>query len=133
MKNVFLSFALICALVISSCKDKTPADKGTETATETSVIEPTETTSSAASIPNFSNADVQAYVETYESYLEDYKKAVESKDMTAFAALATKGQDLAAKAQEVSGKVTGADAEKLTAYMTKKAEELQELSKKMTE
>ncbi|TMM53733.1 hypothetical protein FEE95_17700 [Maribacter algarum] len=134
MKKVFLTCAVIAALVILSCKDKSTTSSDSETRTETSSKETTtETSSSENGVPSFGDADVQAYVESYESYLEDYKKAVESKDMAAFPNLATKGQDLATKAQEVSGKVSGADAEKLTAYMMKKAEELQELSKKMME
>ncbi len=36
-------------------------------------------------------------------------------------------------AQSVSGKMTGADGERLAAYMTEKAEKIQELSKKMME
>jgi len=133
MKKVFLTCAVLAALAISSCKDKTTTTDA-ETRTETSAEKlTTETASSETGTPNFSDADVQDYVDAYESYLEDYKKAVESKDMTAFAALATKGQDLATKAQEVSGKLSGTDAQKLSAYMTKRAEELQELSKKMME
>jgi len=134
MKKVFLTYAVIAALAMTSCKDKTAEVTDSETRTEKTTEDTSiETSSSDVDIPNFSDADVQAYVESYESYMEDYKKAAESKDMTAFTDLANKGQDLAAKAQEVSGKVSGADAEKLTAYMTKKAEELQELSKKMME
>ncbi|MEP3209570.1 MAG: hypothetical protein ABJN95_10295 [Maribacter sp.] len=127
MKNVIFTYSVLAALALTACRDKTTANTDAETKLETTA----ESTSSVAGIPNFHDADVQAYVESYEAYLEDYKKAVDSKDMTAFASLATKGQDLATKAQEVSVKVSDADAEKLTAYMSKKAEELQALSKKM--
>lgn len=106
---------------------------------ESNTIEATDETSTDSdtteniSTPSFGDADVQAYVDAYDAYLTDYKKALENKDMEAFAALATKGQDLGNKAQEISGKVSGSDAERLAAYMTKKATEIQELSKKMME
>ena len=136
MKRVFLSLTMIAALVLTSCKetpksDATEETKTEETATTDEKVEETATAESTDGAPSFSDSDVQAYVDSYESYIADYKKAVESKDMTAFADLGKKGQDLATKAQEVSGKITGADAEKLTTYMTAKAEELQELTKKM--
>jgi len=137
MKKVFLSIAMIATLMVTSCKENTKSDNSEETKTEATSEKPDDApeaaTTGSEGTPSFSDSDVQDYVDTYESYIEDYKKAVESKDMTAFSALATKGQELATKAQEVSGKVSGADAEKLTSYMTAKAEEMQELSKKMME
>ena len=138
MKKVFLSLTMITALVFTSCKE-TPKDDAEGTPTEetvgTTAEKDVKDTAPVATdgVPNFSDADVQAYVDSYESYMADYKKAVESKDMTAFATLGQKGQDLAAKAQEVTGKLTGADAEKLTAYMTKKGEELTAYAAKMME
>lgn len=131
MKKVFLTCAVFAALAISSCKDKVSNESETSTETITEEVTTTETTSSETGVPSFGDADVQDYVDTYESYIEEYKKAVESKDMSAFSNLATKGQELATKAQEVSGKVSGADAEKLTAYMTTKSKELEELTSKM--
>lgn len=124
MKKVFLSIAIIGALMVTSCKDKAQTDATEETTTEAESSDDT---------PNFSDPDVQAYVDAYDSYIEEYTKAAESKDMTAFAALGTKGQELATMAQGISGEMTGADGERLAVYMTEKAELIQELTKKMME
>jgi len=134
MKKVFLSLTMIAALAFTSCKE-TPKSDADKTKTETTAEDKKDRTATTSTdgVPSFSDTDVQAYVDSYESYIADYKKAAESKDMTAFADLGKKGQDLAAKAQEVMGKLTGADAEKLTTYMTKKGKELQEYSKKILE
>ncbi len=139
MKRTFLHFALILILSLSfACKDnnakaeETTTEETTEAASETRTEETkAETTSSDSGTPSFSNAKVQEYVDAYEAYIEEYRKAVESKDMTAFAALGQKGQELGTKAQEVSNGLSAGDAEKLNAYMLKKSEEIQELSKKL--
>lgn len=137
MRKAILSIAMLAALLVTCCKNSTKSESSEGTKTETASEKNDDTAKATAEtsdgVPDFSDADVQDYVDAYESYMEEYKSAVESKDMTAFSALATKGQELASKAQEVSGKVSGADAEKLTNYMTEKAKELQELSKKMME
>ncbi len=60
------------------------------------------------------------------------KKVVESKDMTKFQTLATKGQELAKKAQALTAEgLSESDTKKLNDYMQGKAKELQELTKKM--
>lgn len=135
MKRLFLNITMITVFMVtvSSCKDNAKSDAKESTTEATTAIDENSSSDSATGTPSFSDSDVQAYVDAYESYMEDYANAVESKDMGAFTALASKGQDLATKAQEISGKVTGTDAEKLTAYMTKKAKEVQELAKKMME
>lgn len=134
MKKVLLTFAVLAALAITSCKDNAKADTTEETKTETNAENSEEkTTETSSGAPSFSDSDVQAYVDTYEAYLASYTKAVEAKDMNALADLATKGQELGTMAQGISGKMTGADGERLAAYMTEKAEELQKLSKKMME
>ncbi|WP_394749830.1 hypothetical protein [Spongiimicrobium salis] len=86
-----------------------------------------------AHTPSFSNNDVQQYVNAYEKYMEAYRKAVENKDMTAFAALGTKGQELATMGQEIAGKLSIDKVKKYTDYMTAKAQELQDLSAKITQ
>ena len=76
----------------------------------------------------FEDADVQAFVDSYEEYMNDYKDAIESKDMQAFSDLSTQGQDLAVQAQAAAGKLEGSDLEKFNAYITKKTEEATELA-----
>ncbi len=131
--NVFVAFTLLLTI---SCKNESKTTSNTEEkiekTTEASKEAAVKTeTSPSSGTPNFSNSDVQEYVNMYETYIEDYKKAVESKDMNAFATLGQKGQELATKGQEAMSKLSGADVQKLTDYMTKKAKEMQELSQKM--
>ncbi|KAG1658341.1 putative long-chain-fatty-acid--CoA ligase [Nymphon striatum] len=127
--------AMVAAIMVTSCKDNAKTDASDKTRTEASTDEEaTEATAeSSDDTPSFSDPEVQAYVDAYDAYIKEYTKAAESKDMTAFANLATKGQELGTMAQSVSGKMTGADGERLAAYMTEKAEKIQELSKKMME
>jgi hypothetical protein len=135
MKKVFLSIAMVAAIMVTSCKDNAKTDASDKTRTEASTDEEASeaTAESSDDTPSFSDPEVQAYVDAYDAYIKEYTKAAESKDMTAFANLATKGQELGTMAQNVSGKMTGADGERLAAYMTEKAEKIQELSKKMME
>ncbi|MGY3793000.1 hypothetical protein [uncultured Aquimarina sp.] len=140
MKKTILNFALIIAVLFAaSCKNETKseatdtADKTEEVATEEKSEEKSSEAKSTSSdgVPSFSDQKVQEYVDSYEAYIEEYKKAVESKDMTAFASLGQKGQELGTKAQEVMGNLSGDDVKKLNDYMTAKSAELQELSKKL--
>ncbi|GGX16223.1 hypothetical protein [Aquimarina muelleri] len=136
MKKVILNLSLVIAILFASCKNETK-----ETSTSSENTENTEKTeekeenssegSTKVGVPSFSDKNVQEYVNAYEAYIEDYKKAVESKDMTAFASLGQKGQELGTKAQEVMGNLSGEDVTKLSEYMQKKSEQLQELSQKM--
>ena len=146
MKKVFLSTALILALSISfvSCKKTkdaaADAADATEEVAEEAVAEVTEAVEeateaveeAATGVPSFEDPKVQEYVDAYEAYIAEYAKAAESKDMTAFASLGTKGQELGTKAQEVLTGLSPEDAQKLTDYMTEKSKTLQELAAKMT-
>lgn len=145
MKKFFLGALALVFLTVISCKDAAnKAEEASDTAEE-AVEEVAEKVEEAAEevaekvesavdgVPNFSDSDVQAYVNAYEEYMAEYKKIAESKDMTAFAGLSEKGQKLATKAQEISGKLSGEDAEKWTAYMTEKSKEMQEYAKAMTQ
>ncbi|WP_282080767.1 hypothetical protein [Aquimarina algiphila] len=138
MKKVILNLSLVIAILATvSCKneaksDASTSDETTET-TETSGDrkEDSAATESADGVPNFSDEKVQEYVNAYEAYIAEYKKAVESKDMTAFAALGEQGQELGQKAQDVMGNLSGDDVKKLNDYMQEKSTQLQELSKKL--
>src|SRR5690606_1371305 len=144
MKKVFLSVLFVLALSISfvSCKKTQDTEVTDETeevadaaeAEAEEVVEETEEVAAEASsdVPNFDDEAVQEYVNSYEEYVNEYAAAVESKDMNAFSALSTKGQELGTKAAEVAGNLSPEDAEKLTAYMTEKSKQLQELTAKMT-
>jgi hypothetical protein len=129
MKKLFAVLALVG--IMTSCKDKkaeTPTE--TPTTTEPTTTEPTTTDG----VPTFSDPDVAAYVKSYEDYIAAYKAAVENKDMSKMADLGTMGQDLAAKGVTASQKLANnpEDAKKLADYMTAKANEVMELSKKLT-
>ncbi len=50
--------------------------------TDTVASDVATTDESSNETPSFDNADVQAYVDSYENYLEPYAAAVKSKDMT---------------------------------------------------
>lgn len=136
MKKVILSLSLVAAVLVVSCKNEVKSDTkvASENAESTETTEKREdntSTKSTSEVPSFSDEKVQEYVNAYEAYIEDYKKAVESKDMTAFASLGEKGQNLGTKAQEVMGNLSAEDVKKLSDYMQKKSAQLQELSKKM--
>ncbi|QCX02118.1 DUF4175 domain-containing protein [Aggregatimonas sangjinii] len=151
MKKVFLSTLMMLALAISftSCKDAADkAKEGMEDAADATgeamdeagdaAGEAMDEASDAISdmtdgVPSFENPAVTEYVEAYDSYIEEYKAAAESKDMTAISNLGTKGQELATKSQEIMSGLSASDASKLTEYMTAKAKEMQEISKKMME
>ena len=135
MKKLFAVLALVG--VMTSCEDKKKDEaKPEETTTTTTTTTTTEATTTDAStgVPTFNDADVTAYVKSYEDYIAAYKKAVEGKDMTKMADLAKMGQDLAAKATAATQKLAAnpEDAKKLADYMTAKAAEVMELSKKLT-
>lgn len=145
MKKFFLGALALMFLTVVSCKQA--ADKAEEAAdnAEEVVEEATEKATEAAEevaekvedavdgVPSFSDPAVQEYVNAYEEYMAEYAKIVESKDMTAFAGLSTKGQELAKKAQDISGKLSGDDAQKWTDYMTASSKKMQELAAKMTQ
>lgn len=142
MKKVIVNLSLVIAILFASCKSETKeastSSENTENTENTETKEETENTeesnsndSAKVGVPSFSDKNVQEYVNAYEAYIEEYKKAVESKDMTAFASLGQKGQELGTKAQEVMGNLSGEDVTKLSEYMQKKSEQLQELSQKM--
>jgi len=133
MKKVIVNLSLVIAILFASCKSETKeASTSSENTEETENTEESSSNDSAkVGVPSFSDKNVQEYVNAYEAYIEEYKKAVESKDMTAFASLGQKGQELGTKAQEVMGNLSGEDVTKLSEYMQKKSEQLQELSQKM--
>lgn len=136
MKKLFILFAAATLFVgVQACKSTPEATE--EVATEEVVTEeipaetPAETTQASAGVPTFSNADVQAYVNSYEEYINLYKEAVDKKDMTKMQELATKGQELATKGQEAMSKLTGDDVKKFTDYTTAKANEIKDLAMKL--
>ncbi|WP_106791096.1 hypothetical protein [Aquimarina sp. Aq78] len=134
MKKVILNLSLVIAILAVSCKSETKSDTSVSKDEVEKVEEKTEENTSSQSangVPNFSDKKVQEYVNSYEAYIEEYKKAVESKDMTAFASLGEQGQKLGTQAQEVMGNLSADDVKKLSDYMQKKSAQLQELSKKM--
>jgi PBP1b-binding outer membrane lipoprotein LpoB len=131
-----LAIALV-SLIAVSCKEakeeKVEDSKATteEVATDDKTDVAT-TEESTSDTPSFDNADVQAYVDSYESYIEEYAKVAESKDMSKMADLGNKGAELGKKAQDAMKNLTGDDAKKLTEYMTAKSKEIQALTAKMT-
>lgn len=138
MKKVLLVVAIAGFMI--SCKDKKEEKKAEETTTTTppTTTEPTTTEPSkmeaSSGVPTFSDADVNAYVASYEEYVNTYKKAVEGKDMGKMMELSKMGQDLVAKGTAASQKLAShpEDAKKLADYMTARAAEIVELSKKLT-
>ena len=127
---------LAIAGILTSCggkKDEKKEDVKMDTATVTTPPTdnpPTTTTG----VPTFADADVNAFVKAYEDYVAAYKAAAESKDMTKFAELGKQGQDLAAKSTAAMQKIAANPEEnkKLTDYLTAKAAEIMEYSKKFT-
>ena len=140
MKKLLFGALTLVLLLAVSCKENADKakdateEKTEQTAEDTSASTTEQTEDSASSdVPSFSDSAVQDYVNSYEEYMTEYKKIAESKDMTAFAGLGTKGQELAKKAQEVLGNLSGDDAKKLTEYMTAKSKEIAELTKALTQ
>jgi hypothetical protein len=137
MKKLFAVLALVG--VMTSCKDKKDEKKPEEPTTTTPTDAPptpTDATTPAATsgVPTFKDADVTAYVQSYEDYIAAYKKAVEGKDMGKMAELGKMGQDLATKGTAAAQKLATSpdDAKKLADYMMAKSAEIMELSKKLT-
>lgn len=124
MKKVILGFAAIAMFALVACnkgKEEAKTEEGTK-------VEAT----SDVEVPKFDNEKLADYMELYDSYIEEYKKVAESKDMTKFQALGTKGQELANKAQTLMTEgLSASDTKKLNDYLQEKAKELQELTQKM--
>lgn len=125
MKKMLL--VLLTLGVIFSCGKKEEAK--TETTTTTA-----EATKDAADTdaPTFKDADVQAYVDSYEEYIGNLKDAVASKDVAKIQELTAKSQELATKGTEAAKKLTDpAEAKKLSDYMTKLSQEAADEMTKM--
>ncbi len=121
MRKLILGFAVVASIAFVSCKGKEGASSSNETTTETK-----------AEVPAFDNEKVAEYMKKYDAYMEEYKKVAESKDMSKFQTLSTKGQELAKEAQVITGdNLSASDLKKLQDYMQKKASEMQEITKKM--
>lgn len=134
MKKTIFMLSAVALLAFTSCKDdkKNTAKEETKTEEAKTAEEPKKEESTASSdVPSFDNAEVKSYLETYESYVKDYKAALESKDMTKFQALSSKGQELATKGQEAMKNLSTDDAKKLSDYLVKRGKELQEYTTKM--
>ena len=139
MKKFLAVFAL--AGVMVSCNNKKSEEKKTDADTTVVTTNPPADNPPAdnppvtnSGVPTFADADVNAFVKAYEDYVAAYKAAAESKDMTKFAQLGTQGQDLATKATAASQKLAASpeEAKKLSDYLTAKAAEITEYSKKLT-
>jgi hypothetical protein len=132
MKKILAVLAL--AGVMVSCNNKKKEEKKPDA--DTTAVTPPVTDNPPANtgVPTFADADVNAFVQAYEEYVNAYKAAAESKDMSKFAELGTKGQDLSTKAVAASQKLaaTPDEAKKLSDYLTAKAAEITEYSKKLT-
>ena len=132
MKKLFAVLALVG--VMTSCKDKKDEKKPEEPTTTAPTTSTPTSEPATPGVPSFNDADVTAYVKSYEDYIAAYKKAVESKDMSKMVDLAKMGQDLATKGTTAAQKLATSpeDAKKLADYMTAKSAEIMELSKKLT-
>lgn len=137
MKKTVLILSAIAMVTFTSCgKEKAEeAVTATENAVEETAeaVEETvdEATAAVTGVPSFDNAELQDYVNTYESYFEDYKEAMESMDMTKVQELNTKGQELVQKSQSFTD-ISTDDAKKLSEYMEVKAKEMQDIAMKAT-
>jgi hypothetical protein len=133
-----LLFVLAIASFMTACNNKKkeegkkPEGDTTQTTQPTTDNPPADNTSNTG-VPTFADADVQAYVNSYEEYIATYKKAVEGKDMAKMADLGKMGQDLAAKGTAAAQKLAASpeDAKKLSDYMMAKSAEVTELAKKL--
>ncbi len=127
MKKLILGFAVFASIAFVSCKDK-KASPEKQDATKQEVTK----TDKSVDVPAFENEKVAEYIKKYDAYFEEYKKVVESKDMTKFQTLGTKGQELAKEGQAlITDKLSPGDMKKLQEYMKEKAAEMQEVAKKM--
>lgn len=132
MKKLFAVLAIVG--MMTSCKDKKAEDPKMDT-TETKMDEPKmDEPKMTDGVPTFSDADVQAYANSYGELADAYKKAAESKDMAKFTELSKMGQDLAAKTAAMSQKLATSpeDAKKLSDFVMAKSNEIMEATKKMT-
>lgn len=132
MKKLFAVLAVVS--IMTSCKDEKAEDVKTDT-TETKMDEPKMDTPVVTNgVPTFSDADVQAYANSYAELAEAYKKAADSKDMGKYTELSKMSQDLATKAAAMSQKLatTPDEAKKLSDFIMAKSNEIMEASKKIT-
>lgn len=130
---------LAVAGVMVSCNNKKDDKKDEKKDGDTTVVvtPPADNTTPPADnagVPSFADADVNAFVKAYEDYVAAYKAAAETKDMAKFAELGKQGQDLATKSTAASQKLATSpeEAKKLADYLTAKANEILEYSKKFT-
>lgn len=132
MKKLFAVLAVVA--IMTSCKDEKAEDVKTDT-TETKMDEPKMDAPVVTNgVPTFSDADVQAYANSYAELAEAYKKAADSKDMGKYTELSKMSQDLATKASAMSQKLatTPDEAKKLSDFIMAKSNEIMEASKKIT-
>lgn len=108
MKKLVLSFAVLGLLSATACKkEETPKQEGeaTEQSAANNEETPAAETPASNDVPKFEDADVQKYVETYDSFVKEYKEAVKSQDASKLQSLQTKANELQGQAIEVSKKL----------------------------
>ena len=87
-------------------------------------------------VPQFSNADVNAFVKSYTQFTNDYVdacKAVKAGDNSKMTALQSKAPELQAQAAQIAGKLSGDEATKFQTYISSCAQKIVEAMKELTQ
>jgi Ca2+-binding EF-hand superfamily protein len=85
-------------------------------------------------IPQFSNADVNAFVKNYAQFTSDYVdacKAVKTGDSSKMTALQSKAPELQAQASQMAGKVTADEATKFQTFISACAQKIVDAMKEL--
>lgn len=136
MKKLF--FLAFLAVSLVACKKSSSTESTTETPasteqTNTAGQTATSTSDNAAemmsNVPQFDNADVQKYVDKYQTFITKYTIAVKEKSPTDLNNVSQTIQELTTEGQAIMGKLKGDDLQKFTKFMAEKSTELMELSK----
>jgi len=123
MKKIILF--LFIAASFGACKNESKEIKEAEKNTVEMIPEDTLTVENA---PTFESADAREYVASYDAFLAEYSEAVASKDQVKLQEINSRMIELSAKGTEVLKGLSGEDATKLAAYMTKRGEEFAKIS-----
>ena len=127
MKKLFFVLALVG--VITSCKSKKVDDKKTDETTKTTATDATTTTTASSDVPNFSDPEVQTFVNDYTAFIKSYKEGM--MDPAKAQALSKSAAEWGTKMQSIAMKLASNpdDMQKWTAWTEMISKEMMPVTK----
>ena len=127
MKKLFIVLALVG--VITSCKSKKVDDKKTDETTKTTATDATTTTTASSDVPNFSDPEVQTFVNDYTAFIKSYKEGM--MDPAKAQALSKSAAEWGTKMQSIAMKLSANpdDMQKWTAWTEMISKEMMPVTK----